>query len=233
MSTFKNFVTVDWRSGEDRIYFFFKDSNTFTRFNLRENQVPPYYPRPIASRWSLFTNARNLRFGFTTTGFDTENPDDDILWLFDHYTFDGSAQPAVRKYDQDTDTSIRYDLLEDTRWRKLAPYFDKIIAGTWWQTVPGRPQLFRFLLNDGRALRLDFGYDTLVVETLNEKTWPGLSPYKDRMITAAQNDRPLADSYLYIFLTDNEYIRYNIQENRVVSKPIKIDAVSWPGLSAD
>jgi hypothetical protein len=49
-------------------------------------------------------------------------------------------------------------------------------------------------------------------------------------MTGAQNDRTLADSYWYLFLDKDEYIRYNIQENQVESGPIQIDDESWPGL---
>ncbi|EJM58523.1 hypothetical protein PMI30_06107 [Pseudomonas sp. GM50] len=229
MTTFENVVAVDWRSEYDQIYFFFKGTNTYSRFSIRENQVPTSYPLPVSCNWGGFHNAQNLRFGFTTTGFDTDAIDGDILWLFDRYGF-GKNSPCVHKYNQDTETLIRTLPLEKTRWHQLVPYFDKIIAGTWWQTRPGRAHLFRFLLNNGKALRLDFGYGTIIEEDINEKTWPGLSAYKDRIITAAQNDRTLVDNYLYIFLTNNEYIRYNIQENRAESGPITIDNESWPGL---
>jgi hypothetical protein len=229
MTTLENVVAVDWRSGKDQIYFFFKDTNTYSRFSISDNQVPANYPRPVSRNWSGFHNARNLHFGFTTTGFDTDSIDGDILWLFDHYDH-SDYSPCVRKYDQDTETLISTLPLEKSRWHQLVPYFDKIIAGTWWQTTPGRAHLFRFLLNNGKALRLDFGYGTIIEEDINEKTWPGLSAYKDRIITAAQNDRTLADNYLYIFLTNNEYIRYNIQENRALSGPIRINDENWPGL---
>ncbi|MGE8145027.1 hypothetical protein ACQKP7_07430 [Pseudomonas frederiksbergensis] len=229
MPELKNFVAVDWRSGPDQIYFFFKDTNTYSRFDIGESRVPLDYPRPVTSNWGEFNNARNLRFGFTTTGFDTDRIDGDILWLFDYYTYDGSAIPSVRKYDQDTDTLISYEPLEKTRWKVLAPYFNNIVAGTWWEQE-GRAHLFRFLLNDGRALRFDYDYNRLTEETINEKTWPGLARYKDRIITAAQNDRTARDNYLYIFLTNHEYLRYNMDDNELDSGPIKVDDVSWPGL---
>ncbi|MGB8922007.1 MAG: hypothetical protein WCC61_10920 [Pseudomonas sp.] len=228
MSRLGNVVMVDWRSGKDQIYFFFKDYNIYSRFSIPDNEVPRNYPREVSGNWSNFHNAYDLRFGFTTTGFDTEEFDGDILWLF-HYHEDRFT-PCVSKYDQDNDHCISTVPVSESRWKQLTPYFDRIVAGTWWQTIPGRAHLFRFLLDNGKALKLDFGYETLIEEPIDDETWPGLAKYQDRIMTAAQNDRTFADSYWYLFLNKDEYIRYNIQENRVVSEPIKIDNESWPGL---
>lgn len=228
MSRLGKAVAVDWRSGKDQIYFFFTHYNIYSRFSLAENKVPEKYPLEVSGNWDDFHDAYQLRFGFTTTGLDTDRIDGDILWLF-HYGED-RLTPYVTKYDQDDECCISTVPVQESRWHKLVPYFDRIIAGTWWQTIPGRAQLFRFLMDNGKALRLDFGYETLVEETINDETWPGLAQYQDRIMTGAQNDRTLADSYWYLFLDKDEYIRYNIQENQVESGPIQIDDESWPGL---
>ncbi len=64
-----NFVAVDWRSGKDKCYFFFKDTHTYTQFDNNDDQVPPGYPKPISSSaWGDFhQHAKNLRFGFATS----------------------------------------------------------------------------------------------------------------------------------------------------------------------
>jgi hypothetical protein len=235
MPTLENFVAVDWRAGPDRCYFFFKDINKYSRFDIGSNQVPDGYPEDIkASNWDNFhPHANNLRFGFSTTGFKPTSPDidgvdSDILWLF-YYDDD---RPMVCRYDQDTDKVASMDRIEDSPWHQLLPYFNRIVAGTWWQ-LPGRVRLFRFLMNDGNSITLDLIRKKLTLEAITDKSWPGLQPYKNRIITAVQNDRTFADSYYYIFLTHNEYIRYNIQENRALSGPITVNDVSWPGLLRD
>jgi hypothetical protein len=43
MPKLENVVAVDWRSG-DRCYFFFKDNNTYTRFDIGTNNVPQDIP---------------------------------------------------------------------------------------------------------------------------------------------------------------------------------------------
>lgn len=233
MPDLKNVVAVDWRSGKDRCYFFFKDSNTYTRFDIGDNKVPEGYPTEIkAGNWGAFhSHIKNLRFGFTTTGFapdDAGGFDDDTLWFF--YYENGT--PMVCKFDQDLDEVKGMYPVARTSWAPLLPYFDRIVAGTWWKLI-GHSLRFRFLMNDGHSLTYDYKQRKIKHEKITSSSWPGLAPYKDRIITAVQNDRTLADSYYYIFLTKNQYIRYNIQMNRAESGPINVDDESWPGLLND
>jgi len=247
MPALKNFVAVDWRSGKDKIYFFFKDSNTYSKFMIDGDRVLDGYPAPITyGNWKDFhVHARHLRFGFTTTALPPGSPlDEDTLWLF---YYDG-YWPMVSSYSQDEDKVVRTARLEDSDWAELLPYFDHIVAGTWWQRS-GKMAQFRFLMNNGHFLTLDWnlsingpysgpldfnhGIPEITVDPINNKTWPGLEPYKDRIITAVQNDRSFADSYYYIFLTNNEYITYNIGQNKVEYGPYKVTDVTWPGLLRD
>jgi hypothetical protein len=227
----RKFVAVDWRAGKDKCFFFFKDTNTYSRFDLGDNRVPEGYPKPIKhNNWHDFhVHAKNLKFGFA----DTSAYDQDVLWLF---YYDAST-PMACKYDQDADKVISNKLVKYTIWEKILPYFDNIIAGTrWGQTYNERPFLFRFIMNNGHSLYIDQSMGQpnndpfFDVEPINDSTWPGLKPYKNRIITAVQNDRSLADSYLYIFLTNNEYITYNIPQNKVEYGPYNVSDVTWPGL---
>ena len=234
MPRLNNFVAVDWRAGKDKIYFFFKNTNTYARFNIGDNEVPKGYPATVNGRWGDFDkHVKILRFGFTTTGFKPTSPDidgidSDILWLF-YYDED---RPMVCRYDQDTDKVASMDYIEDSPWHQLLPYFNQIVAGTWWQ-LPGRVRLFRFLMNDGNSITLDLIRKTFTLEAITDTSWPGLQPYKNRIMTAVQNDRTFVDSHYYIFLTHNQFIRYNIQENRALSGPITVNDESWPGLLRD
>lgn len=246
MPTLKNFVAVDWRAGKDKIYFFFKDINKYSRFDLANNTVEAGYPADInASNWHDFhSHAKNLRFGFTTSNQDsrTSDPADrgafedlDILWLF---YYEGDT-PTVCKYDQDADKVISVHKVKESKWHQLLPYFDRIVAGTWWYSPRAR-FVFRFLLNDGTFLNLDLQPEaqTFKLRKINhapitDKHYPGLERYKSRIIGAVQNDQPLFSRYYYIFLTNNEYIRYDIDNNRAETLPVKIDDVSWPGLLRD
>ena len=227
MTNLNNFFAIDWRSGPDRIYFFFKDTDTYSRFDLGDNSVPSNYPAATAGNWDNFAPyTKDLRFGLTTTSFGwNAGSDEDIAWLF---FYDGTT-PMVCKYDQDSDKVAAFYKVADSVWKPILPYFDKIIAGTWFQ-LTGHPFLFRFILDDGHYLSFDYKVKTVKYNRFGEYQLAALKPYKDRIITAAQNDRTFADSYWYIFLTNNQYLTYNIQSDRLVAGPRTIDDGNWPGL---
>lgn len=230
MPTLKNFVAVDWRAGKDKIYFFFKDTNKYSRYDIDSNTVEEGYPTTTSGNWdAVHALQKNLRFGFAAPALGGSwGGGDDILWLF---YYDGKT-PMVCKYDQDLDRPVGYVRLENSIWHSLLPYFDKIVAGTWWDTFAIKTT-FRFLMNDGHYIV--FNYTTQKTKRLpiTPRSWPGLSPYKDRIITAVQNDAPLNDTYYYIFLTNNEYIRYNLKDNRAETGPRKVNDDNWPGLLRD
>ncbi|RON16408.1 hypothetical protein [Pseudomonas frederiksbergensis] len=231
MPTFKNFVAVDWRAGKDKIYFFFKDTNQYSRFDLDENKVEEGYPADItAHNWGGFhAYAKNLRFGFTSSALGGSwGEGDDILWLF-YYVGD---TPMVCKYDQDLDKVTGNDRVENSLWRSLLPYFDRIVAGTWWETA-GLNSVFKSLTNDGYYITFNYETKKTTYSPITSSSWPGLYRYKNRIITAVQNDAPLIDTYYYIFLTNNEYIRYDLKNNRAETGPIKVNDTSWPGLMGD
>lgn len=227
MTNLNNFVAIDWRSGPDRIYFFFKDTDTYSRFDLGDNSVPSNYPAATAGNWDNFAPyTKDLRFGLTTTSFGwNAGSDEDIAWFF---FYDGTT-PMVCKYDQDSDKVAAFYKVADSVWKPILPYFDKIIAGTWFQ-LTGHPFLFRFILDDGHYLSFDYKAKTVKYNRFGEYQLGALKSYKDRIITAAQNDRTFADSYWYIFLTNNQYLTYNIQSDRLVAGPRTIDDGNWPGL---
>ncbi|MCU1758280.1 hypothetical protein NTD84_00895 [Pseudomonas sp. 14P_8.1_Bac3] len=228
MATFKNIVAIDWRAGPDRIYFFFKDTDTYSRYNIADRSIPDMYPAPVKGNWKGFEPyARYLRFGFTTTSLGKGLFDDsDIAWLF-YYQGD---TPMVCAYDQDTDNAAAFYKVADSIWAPILPYFDNIVAGTWLQ-ISGHPFLFRFLLNNGHFLSFDYSDNKkLAYKAITNSSMRGLEPYKHRIITAAQNDRAFADSYWYIFLTDNKYLVYNIQKGWVEGGLRNINDLTWPGL---
>lgn len=227
MPDIKNCVAVDWREGKDRCYFFFKDTNTFSRFNNADNEVPAGYPAAINSgNWGDFhSHARFLRFGFTTT-----HTNGDYLNLF---YLDGQT-PMVCYYHQQTDKVGGFERLTEGRWSFLAPYFEKIVAGVWWISPswqPGRnDSIFLFLMNDGYYLRYDATNNIVERKIIDNNTWPGVAPYKYKIITAVQFDRDFADDVFYIFLEDNLYLKYNITDDKFISGPHPVDDGSWPGL---
>ncbi len=239
MRTLKNMVAVDWRSGKDRYYFFFTDTETYTRFDIGDNSVPDGYPASVTSdNWDSFhSEVKNLRFGFSTTNlykFDGQEAfDRDYLLLF---YYEGKT-PMCCWYDQDDDKVTRRRPVANTHWRPILPYFDKIVAGTWWETGGanwiGKPSPFRFLMSDGQCFWFDIYRSDVLLQPIDEQTWPGLAPYKDRILTGVQNDRTLAQSHFHIFLTNNEFMTYTIPNGELVHGPENVDEQTWPGLLRD
>lgn len=231
MPALKNFVAVDWRAGKDRCYFFFKDENKYSLFDNAQDKVLPGYPRTIdASNWGAFhPHAKNLRFGFTTT--ERDFPSVDTLHLF----YLENNTPMVCSWDQQADKLIKLEQLSASRWSGLGGYFPYIVAGVWWQEViwPWEENILLFLTSIGEYLRYNTTAGTIEVKPINDSTWPGLAPYKDRMLTAVQFDRDLADDYLYIFLTENKYIKYNIDDDKAEGGLLTVNEHSWPGLLRD
>jgi hypothetical protein len=235
----KNFVAVDWRAGKDRYYFFFKDDKAYSRFDIGKHRVADGHPTPVTqSNWGEFHNVvKNLRFGFTTTNIlknkGDEFFDQDFLFLF-YYS---NNTPMVCKYNQDTDQVVEFRRVASSVWRGLLPYFDNIIAGTWWEwgvNWIGVSSPFRFLMNNGQSLWFNLidsvHFEKIRIEPIDDYTWPGLAQYQHRIITAVQNDRAMASSLYYIFLTDNEFLTYDMLKHIVIHPPRKVDESTWPGL---
>lgn len=240
MPELKNFVAVDWRSGKDRCYFFFKDSNSYSRYNNSENAVPSDHPAVVnQDNWGAFhRHVKNLRFGFSTdriVGTHRLGWDTDILWLF----YYDEKTPMVCEYDQDSDAPASFTPVSESIWSMLAPHFDTIVAGTFWQ----RPfkyngeTIFRFILNNGQYLNLDWHSKKLVIADIDDTTWPGLAhyaAYANQFITAVQIDGDAFNhSYFYIFMTGNVYLKYNISRKRLEGGGVKSTRDHWNGLTRD
>jgi hypothetical protein len=225
MPDIKNCVAVDWRQGKDRCYFFFKDTNTFSRFNNEDNEVPAGYPTAVNSAtWGEFHScAKHLRFGFTVTNVYNDN-----LHLF---YLDGNT-PMVCNYHQQTDKPVRFETLAQSSWSFLGGSFEKIVAGVWWKepTIIERNNIFLFLMNDGNYLRYDRRNDTVEIRVIDDNNWPGVGPYRHEIVTAVQFDRDLARDVYYIFLTGNRYLKYDMDNDKLISGPHPVDDSTWPGL---
>lgn len=230
MTTLKNFVAIDWRNGPDRIYFFFKDTNTYSRFNFGDNSVADGHPTTVDDHWDDFDkHVKDLRFGFNTSGINWHHTNDgDIAWFF---YYDGNTK-MVCKYKQSEDKVLFKKPISETDWWPLGNYFDRIV-GVMWDEKAETKHTFWVLLNDGRYFTYSPWLGKLPKpKPLANSVWSDLEPYTDRMITAALNDHPAFNTFFYIFLTDNEYMRFDFKERKVLG-PIQVDEDSWPGLIAE
>ncbi|MCF4994870.1 hypothetical protein GIW70_01185 [Pseudomonas syringae] len=228
MPAMKNFVAVDWRKGDDRLYFFFKDKGTYSKFPLGMNYVGPNYPASVEGSWGDFDqHAKDLKFGFHTDAIEWGEGGTDFMWLF---YYQGTT-PMVCKYSETNDNVVYKRPLSQTLWRLLGPYFDRIVGVMWLKRYYKTTQ-FRVLMNDGNYLDLDIRKNTVEQKSLIGSHWQKLHYYKDRLITAVQNDYPMFDNYYYIFITNNQYFRFDM-DSKWLDGPNEVDDVSWPGLLND
>lgn len=227
MTIAKNFVTVDWRTGTDRLYFFFREKNTYSRFDFEDNKILSGFPKPVHGKWEGFDKtAADLRFGFTTTT-SSWSGGTDTLWLF----YDEGETPSVCEFNQKYDTTISKTSLATSKWAKLLPYYYKIVGAMWSESTAQR-ESYWMLLNDGNYLIYEMYSKTVEVLPLKGSPWAALEQYKDRIMTAATNNYPTLDTYFYVFLNDNQYLRYE-QGAKKVFGPYTISETSWPGLLND
>ncbi|WP_085683383.1 MULTISPECIES: hypothetical protein [unclassified Pseudomonas] len=227
MSKMDNFIAVDWRAGPDRIFFYFKESNTYSRFSIGANKADSDYPKPVRGNWGDHViSAADVRFGFTTES-PSWNNNTDHLWLF-YYK---NETPWVCQFLQQTDSVVSNASVANSEWSALLPYFDNIV-GVMHQSYSSTTNDFWILLNNGNYLSYDAYTKTLKTHPLKNSNWAKLEPYSHRMLTAVTNDYPTFDRHFYVFLSDNEYLRYE-HESKKVYGPIKTDDESWPGLPHD
>ncbi|MFJ2711446.1 hypothetical protein ACIOZM_11200 [Pseudomonas sp. NPDC087346] len=224
MTATKNFTAVDWRQGPDRIYFFFKEKNTYSRFDIEDNKVLSGHPTFLDGKWEGFDKpAADLRFGFTTTTASWDGGVD-TLWLF----YDEGDTPSVCEFSQKSDKALSKTSVARSMWAPLLPYFYKVV-GVMWSESSAQKETYWVLLNDGNYLIYDIYTKTLEVLPLKNSPWSELEQYKGRMMTAVLNDYPTFDTYFYIFLNDNQYLRYE-QAAKKLFGPYTISETSWPGL---
>ncbi|MBT9266925.1 hypothetical protein KKQ10_18745 [Pseudomonas sp. MG-9] len=227
MTTSKNFAAVDWCTGPDRLYFFFREKNTYARFDIGDNKVLSGYPKSVDEHWEGFDKtAADLRFGFTTTSPSWDGGID-TLWLF----YDDGDTPSVCEFNQRYDKAVSNTPVAQSKWAKLLPYYYKIV-GAMCNENNSKGYTYWILLNDGNYLTYEIYSTNLQVLPLKNSPWDELTQYQGRMMTAALNDYPTFDTYFYIFLNDNQYLRYE-QGAKKLFGPYTISESTWPGLLTD
>ncbi|KQN52530.1 hypothetical protein ASE98_21865 [Pseudomonas sp. Leaf48] len=221
MPKLKNTVAVDWRDGKDKIYFFFKDTETYSRFDIAANGILPEYPKSVYGNWGEFApHVKNLRFGFTGAGNGHAK---DTLWLF--YYQDNT--PMVCEYSQDSDSVVSSKPVSQTKWAALHPHFDRIVGVRW----ISEPNQFRVLLRDNFVLDFNVLFNRLTKLSLQKAGWEKLEKYKDSLMTAVLDDTPAFHSTFYIFLTNGQYFRH--QSIDALTGPFDVNEGNWPGLRSN
>ena len=115
--------------------------------------------------------------------------------------------------------------INNSAWPGLGAYKGLISAAFKWHNHKGY-----FFLKDGRYLRYDMNSDSVdsgYPANITNGNWPGLEPYKNKIIAAFKWN----NSKAFFFLNDGTYIRYSITNDSIDSGyPAAITNTTWPGL---
>ena len=113
----------------------------------------------------------------------------------------------------------------NSNWSGLAPYATKIKSALRWTG-----DKVYFFLDDGNYIRYNLANDAVdsgYPKAVTNGTWPGLGSYAGQIRAAVK----WSDSRAYLFLDNNQYIRYSISSDSADSGyPKAVSGSSWPGL---
>lgn len=116
--------------------------------------------------------------------------------------------------------------VNNSTWPGLNSYKGLISAAFKWHNQKGY-----FFLNDGRYIRYDMNNDSVdsgYPSTITNNNWPGLEPYKNKIIAALNWN----DDTAIFFLNDGSYLSYSITNDSLDSGyPKTVTNNSWPGLA--
>ncbi|WP_160107715.1 hypothetical protein [Pseudomonas izuensis] len=226
MPNITNCFTFDWRDGPDKTFFFWPNLNLYTRFDNGRDRTDSGYPKPIIGNWEGFgpngyvKDIKELRFAFT---FSTDLANDTILFFRDK-----AGTPELLYYSPERDSLSGYEDLTKSRWKKITPYFYQIVFAVWWRERPGNGVVI-FWLNNGKYLRYTVDSDHLEVKNINGN-WPGLEQYQTDVLTGVQWNRSPSNDWLFVFLKGNRYIKYDIDADKTIGGPWRVDETTWPGV---
>ncbi|WP_066966207.1 alkaline phosphatase family protein [Microbulbifer sp. Q7] len=204
-------AAIDWNTS--RAYYF-RDDARYVRYNKTLDAADGGYPADVTNNtWPGLGDYRDL-----------------VVAAFKASTTKGYFFLSDGRY-------LRYDLncdcvdngypknIDNVTWPGIAPYATQIRAALKWPNSK-----VYFFLADGSYLRYDLSGDSLdggYPKPVNDSTWPGMASYALDITAAHQWD----NSRAYIFLTNQRYLRYDINNDQVdAGYPRPINGNTWPGL---
>jgi Hemopexin len=149
-----------------------------------------------------------------------------VLWPGDKAQFFLSDGTYLR-YDLQADrTDAGYPKpIDDQTWPGVGPYARLIIGACNWAN--GKAYFF---LSNGQYLRYDIQQDKVdpgYPKPINDANWPGIGRYAG----ALSSTLPWKDGKIQFFLTNGQYLRFDIAKNRVdPGYPQDVTESTWPGL---
>jgi len=136
-------------------------------------------------------------------------------------------------------TYIRYDLrneraeegypkpIDDQTWPGLGPFAQLILAAC---NAPGGKAYF--FLSNGQYVRYSIQQDKIdpgYPKPIDDTNWPGLSKYSGALSSALN----WKDGKIQFFLTNGQYVRYDIAKDRAdADYPKDVTEDTWPGVAS-
>lgn len=206
-------IVASVRVPGDKAHFFLSNG-TYLRFDARNNAVDPGYPKPVSDASWPGMGGYALQIAAAFNG-----PRGKV------YFFLGDGR--YLRYDtRDTRVDPGYPkVISDANWPGMGRYGAMVTDALNW---PG--DKVQFFLSNGTYLRFDMvanRVDEGYPKPVNDNTWPGLGPYVGSVTSMLRWN----DNAVYFFTANGEYLRYNIQNDRVDSGyPQRINDRTWPGM---
>ncbi|MBV8889722.1 MAG: hypothetical protein JO305_08660 [Alphaproteobacteria bacterium] len=186
---------IKWQGSKAQLFF---SDGSYERIDLETGTVEAGYPKPVTDQtWpGLGAYARDIVAA-------CDGPAGAAYFFISdgrYVRYDVTGDHAEPGYPKP---------VNDQTWPGLGPYAAALSSALDWKD--GKLQFF---LSDGRYLRYDIAADHVdpgYPQPVDDKTWPGLEPYKDLLAGTFNLDGRKA----FLFLKDNRYIRYDITADRI------------------
>ncbi|WWL45027.1 hypothetical protein V5O39_03025 [Pseudomonas parakoreensis] len=224
MSITKNFVAVDWRTGPDRIYFFFPEKNSYSRFDFEDNKVLSGFPKPVDGKWKASTRLLQT----CALALPRRPPTGTVASTRSGCSTTKEQHPAFASTANKPTRQSRKPPSPNQSGKNIALL--RKIVGVMWAESTAQRESYWFLLNDGNYLIYEIYSKTLELLPLKGSPWAPLEEYKNQMMTAVTNDYPTFDTYFYVFLNDNRYLRYEQNAKKYLAR---IQSPTRPGRTAE
>ena len=194
--------------------YFFRNDSQYVRYSITSDKADSGYPTTVTNgNWPGLEPYRDSIVAAFKANSNT------VYYMLGdgrYIAYDIGSDKVRSGYPKD---------INNNTWPGLENYKTKIKSALRWTG-----DRVYFFLDDGTYLRYDLAKDALdsgYPKAVTNGTWPGLGNYAGQIRAALKWN----DTRAYLFLNNNQYIRYSITSDKADSGyPKATDNSSWPGL---
>ena len=194
------------------------------RYDLSQQVLDAGFPQPF-NQFHDFTIFKTKVSDVRTVLFFGDKHDD-YTFIFNNNTFISYDNIGVERFVYPHNPQRRK--MTNETWPELGDYAELIRFALY------NPQLedsFYLILSNNCYLRYNMDYRQIDIQpqAINDSNWNGLASYLSQIKFAFYS--PELSGIYYFFLTNNDYIRFSITQNKVIDvEPLKITDETWYGL---